>query len=102
MKRYLCMLALAAAGSLQLVAKDIRTVVFTTRPEMHCQRCENRIKSNIRFEKGVKFIETDLKTKRVKVTFDADKTTVENIRKGFEKIHYQTTTVEEKAVEKKE
>ena len=33
-------------------AKDIKTVVFTTTPQMHCAACENKIKSNLRFEKG--------------------------------------------------
>ena len=31
-------------------AKDIKTVVFTTTPQMHCAACENKIKSNLRFE----------------------------------------------------
>ena len=37
-------------------AKDIKTVVFTTTPQMHCENCENKIKSNLRFEKGIKSI----------------------------------------------
>jgi len=27
-------------------AKDIKTVVFTTTPQMHCENCENKIKGN--------------------------------------------------------
>ena len=34
--------------------KDIKTVVFKTTPEMHCNNCETKIKNNLRFEKGVK------------------------------------------------
>lgn len=41
-------------------AKDIKTVVFTTTPQMHCAACENKIKSNLRFEKGIKSIETSV------------------------------------------
>ena len=39
-------------------AKDIKTVVFTTNPQMHCENCENKIKGNLRFEKGIKEITT--------------------------------------------
>ena len=27
-------------------AKDYKTVIFTTTPQMHCSNCENRIKGN--------------------------------------------------------
>ena len=69
-------------------AKDIKTVVLTTDPQMHCEGCEKRIKENIRFEKGIKKIVTDVEHQTVTITYDADKTTVENIIKGFEKINY--------------
>ena len=69
-------------------AKDIKTVVLTTDPQMHCEGCEKRIKENIRFEKGIKKIVTDVEHQTVTLTYDADKTTVENIIKGFEKINY--------------
>ena len=73
--------------------KDIRTVVLTTLPEMHCTNCEKKIKENIRFEKGVKSIKTDLKTKTVTVEYDAEKTNVQNIIQGFKKIKYEATEV---------
>ena len=75
------------------LAKDIKTVVLTTNPEMHCENCEKKIKSNLRFEKGVKAIETDLRTKTVTIKYDADKTTVDNIIKGFKKIKYEAREV---------
>ena len=80
--------------------KDIRTVVLTTLPEMHCANCEKKIKENIRFEKGVKSIKTDLKTKTVTVEYDAEKTNVQNIIKGFKKIKYEASEVK-KEKEKK-
>ncbi len=73
--------------------KDIRTVVLTTLPEMHCANCEKKIKENIRFEKGVKSIKTDLKTKTVTIEYDADKTNVQDIIKGFKKIKYEASEV---------
>ena len=80
--------------------KDIRTVVLTTLPEMHCANCEKKIKENIRFEKGVKSIKTDLKTKTVTIEYDADKTNVQDIIKGFKKIKYEVSEVK-KGKEKK-
>ena len=77
--------------------KNIKTVVFTTNPEMHCEGCENKIKGNLRFEKGVKNIITDLKTKTVTIEYDADKTNVQNIIGGFKKIKYEATEVKEEA-----
>ena len=75
------------------LAKDIKTVVVTTNPEMHCENCENKIKGNLRFEKGVKNIITDLKTKTVTIEYDADKTNVQNLIKGFKKIKYEAAEV---------
>ncbi len=76
--------------------KDIKTVVFKTTPEMHCNNCETKIKNNLRFEKGVKEIVTDLGDKTVTVKYDADKTTVEALIKGFAKIKYSAVLVTEK------
>jgi copper chaperone CopZ len=76
-------------------AKDIKTVVLTTEPQMHCENCEKRIKENIRFEKGIKKIVTDVEHQTVTITYDADKTTVEDIIKGFEKIKYTAREVKE-------
>ena len=69
-------------------AKDIKTVVFTTQPQMHCANCENRVKGNLRFEKGVKEIETSVEEQTVKVTYDAKKTSVDALLKAFEKFGY--------------
>ena len=62
MKR-LSFIIFALSFSVALLAKDIKTVVLTTQPEMHCQNCEKKIKNNIRFEKGIKTIKTNLEKK---------------------------------------
>lgn len=84
-------LAVAACFAVVSVAKDIKTVVLNTNPQMHCENCENKIKNNLRFEKGIKEITTDLNTKTVTIKYDADKTNVDNIIKGFAKINYTAT-----------
>ena len=76
-------------------AKDIKTVVLETSPEMHCNGCETKIKTNIRFEKGIKDIETSLEEKTVTIKYDADKTSVDNIIEGFKKIGYEATVADE-------
>ena len=67
---------------------------LTTNPEMHCTGCEKKIKDNIRFEKGIKSIKTNLDDKTITIEYDADKTTVEDIIKGFEKIKYEAREVQ--------
>ena len=79
-------------------AKDIKTVIFTTTPQMHCISCETKIKNNLRFEKGVKHIKTSVEEQKVYVTYDAQKTTEEKLQKAFEKFGYKAekTTKEAK------
>ena len=69
--------------ALVAMAKDIKAVVVTTQPQMHCENCEKKIKGNLRFEKGVKEIQCDIEGQRVTITYDADKTNVEAIIKSF-------------------
>jgi len=82
------------------MGKDIKTVVVTTQPQMHCENCEKKIKGNLRFEKGVKQIECDIPSQRVTITYDADKTKSDAIIKSFEKFGYKASEV--KAEEQKE
>ncbi len=85
------------------MAKDIKTVVVTTQPQMHCQNCEKKIKGNLRFEKGVKEIQCDIEGQRVTITYNADKTNTEAIIRSFGKFGYQATEIQtEKPVQKKD
>ena len=68
-----------------LSAKTDKQVVVLT-CDLHCQGCCDKVMKNIAWEKGVKDIQCDLKTKTVKVTYDADKTDVPTLLKAFEKI----------------
>lgn len=91
MKKLLTLLMLTA--TLSLGAKDIKTLVVTTTPQMHCDNCEKKIKGNMRFEKGVKKIETSIEKQRVTITYDADKTTPEALKEAFGKFGYKATEV---------
>ena len=81
--------------AVSIYAKDIKTVVFTTDPQMHCEKCEQKIKGNLRFERGVKKIVTSVPDQTVTITYDADKTTVGNLLKAFEKIGYDARQLKE-------
>ena len=74
-------------------AKDIKTVIVTTTPQMHCESCENKIKGNLRFEKGVKKIETSIQDQTVTIEYDADKTSVEKLIEAFKKFGYEAEPV---------
>lgn len=74
-------------------AQAMKEVVFKTEPEIECQSCVNRIKNNLRFEKGVKAINPDLNTQLVTVQYDSEKTDVEKLQKAFQKIGYKATVV---------
>lgn len=90
MKRILCMFA-AMMITVAMTAADYVTVNFSVSPRMTCQNCENKIKSNIRYEKGVKQIETSLADQLVTIKYDAAKTNPEKIAKSFKKIGYVAT-----------
>ncbi len=89
MKKYLLLFVMIMATATCFAKKDIQAVVFTTTPQMHCSACENRIKGNLRFEKGIKTIATSVENQTVTIQFDASKTSVEKLQKGFEKIGYK-------------
>ena len=80
--------------------KDIKIVVLKTQPEMHCANCEKKIKDNIRFEKGVKSIKTNLDDKTIIIEYDADKTNVQTIIESFKKIKYEASEIKDVPVQK--
>lgn len=68
MKNIITILIFAFAlglGAQQIQAKaapEKAVAVFKLTPRMTCSNCENKIKSNLRFEKGVSEIVTDLRS----------------------------------------
>lgn len=87
------LLLFAALFSTISFAKDIKTLVVTTSPQMHCANCENRIKGNLRFEKGVKAIETDIEHQTVTIRYDAEKNTPAQLIQAFSKFGYTAREV---------
>ncbi|MCM1483239.1 MAG: heavy-metal-associated domain-containing protein [Muribaculaceae bacterium] len=92
---FLSLLIMMICVAMPVSAKDGKnseTAVFTLTPGMSCQNCENKIKTNLRFEKGVSDIQTSLKNQTVTVTFNPKKTDVQKLTAAFKKIGYEATT----------
>ncbi len=94
-KKLITLLAVAVLSIGTALAKDLHTVVFKVE-QMLCQNCEKKVKDNIRFEKGMKKLATNLDAKTVTITYDAEKTTIEQLQAGFEKFNYKAVVVEDK------
>lgn len=94
MKKTILMVLVAIISVSAAYAKEIKELTVTTIPPMSCQNCEKKIKDNLRFEKGVKKIETNIPDQRVVVTYDADKTNPQQIEQGFSKIGYKVEVID--------
>lgn len=75
--------------------KNIETLICWT--SMDCEGCVAKIEKNIAFEKGVKDLKVDLKTKLVTVKYRTDKTSPEKIEKALKDLGYKTEIIVEKA-----
>lgn len=84
---------------LNVNAKDLRKIVFKVE-QMECSKCENKVKKNISFEKGVKKLETDLSKRTVTIVYDADKTSIEKLKDGFMKFKYEAKVISDTTFEK--
>lgn len=72
---------LVIAGKTFAATADTLTV--TTQPQMHCANCEKKIKSNIRFVKGTKKIETSVDDQKVTMsTTHAKPSTTTSLRRS--------------------
>ncbi len=101
MKKVLSLIVILTLSITTFAKGDNKTVVYTTTPVMHCTSCENKIKSNLRFIKGIKSIVTDVEKQTVTIKFDNTKTTTENIEKGFMDIGYTVKKLSENKEQQK-
>ena len=89
MKKYLLMACMLATAGNMIAKAPADTLTVTTLPQMHCQKCENKNKSNIRFVKGTKKIETSVDDQRVSIIYDGKKAKYEDYVAAFRKIGYE-------------
>ena len=85
----LCLALLMGAGvtmaAKPAAEKKTVTTVFVT--DIDCDHCVKKIMNNVpSLGKGIKYVEVDLPTTEVTVTYDASKNNDENIIKGFASI----------------
>ena len=59
-----------------------------------CGMCEERIESNMAYEKGVKSVELDDETKIVTISYKVDKTDPKKLREAISKLGYDADDVE--------
>lgn len=99
MRKFILATALAlSSASFTTFAKDNKaandtTIVMTVSPVMHCQNCENKIKQNLRFEKGVKAIDTNLEKQTISIKGDKRHLNASKLIAAFRKIGYTATEV---------
>ena len=74
--------------------KKIATVVFTT--DIDCQHCAQKVYNSIPYEKGIKDVVVDVKTKTVTVKFDEAKNSIESLQKAFNSIKVKVVKTEVK------
>ena len=87
-KNLLAAFMLVAAGN-AFAKTSADTLVVTTQPQMHCQNCEKKIKSNIRFVKGTKKIDTSVDEQKVTIVYDSKKADYDDFVAAFRKIGYE-------------
>ena len=89
MRKYLLMAWLLVTAGNMIAKAPADTLTVTTLPQMHCQNCEKKIKSNIRFVKGTKQISASLEDQKVTIVYDSKKAKYDDYVKAFKKIGYE-------------
>lgn len=74
----------ALADSKPKAEKKIITTVFVT--DIDCDHCRQKVMNTIPFERGIKDVQVDLKTKKITVTYDASKNSDESLVQAFANI----------------
>lgn len=99
-KRIVATFVVALCSVAAVMAKDLRVVVFKVE-QLDCEKCEQKVVNNMKFEKGLKNIATELKKQQVTITYDAEKTNVKKLQEGFKKFDYEAKLVKESKKEDK-
>ena len=88
MKKTLSTAFIAALAVSAFAQGEADTLVVSTSPAMHCEGCEKKIKSNIRFVKGTKKIQTSVPRQSVTIIYDGRKATYTDYVAAFKKIGF--------------
>jgi len=66
---------------------EVKEVTFHV--HLHCASCVNKIEENVAFEKGVKDLKVSLADQTVKLKYNPEKTSEENLKNAIEKLGYK-------------
>lgn len=99
-RRLMAAFVVVLLSTVAVMAKDVRVAVFKV-SQMVCENCERKVMNNMKFEKGLKDLATEVKTKTVTITYDAEKTNVKKLQEGFKKFNYEAEFVKESKQEDK-
>lgn len=94
MKKLMAIVVMAIIGVCGFAA-DKATAVYTLDHQMS-KMCENKIKTNLRYEKGVSKIDVSLKENTITITYSPEKTNSEKLLKAFKKIGFNAEEVKKK------
>ncbi|MDO4462302.1 MAG: heavy-metal-associated domain-containing protein [Bacteroidia bacterium] len=64
----------------------LSTVIFQA--DVHCEGCKKKIEKNLAYEKGVKEIKVDIKSKTITVTFKKNRNNPEKLSAALVKLGY--------------
>lgn len=70
----------------------LKKAVYQT--DLHCEKCAEKIRENISFEKGVRDLKIDVPTKEVEILFDSNKTDTLALKKAINKLGYDAKLVD--------
>ncbi|MCX6282107.1 MAG: heavy metal-associated domain-containing protein [Bacteroidetes bacterium] len=74
-------------------SQDKKTETIKIKTSAVCDMCKDRIEQGMAFEKGVKNVVLDVKTKIVTITYVPSKTTPDDLRKAISKLGYDADNV---------
>ena len=83
------------------IKKKKNTETLTYWASIDCEACKAKVEKNIAFEKGVKDLNVDLKTKLITVTYRSDKTNPEKLEKAIQDLGFKTELIPEKKEKEK-
>ncbi len=91
---FIAFLAIMMSSHLTAQDPEPKTKKIKIQTSAICGMCEERIESNMAFEKGVTSVELDDKTKIVTITYKTSKTDPKKLREAISKLGYDADDVE--------
>ena len=88
------LLAIGITGNMQAQEEEPKEKEIKIQTSAICGMCEERIESNMAYEKGVKSVVLDDETKIVTIMYKTDKTDPDKLRKAISKLGYDADDVE--------